>query len=248
MRPILLLFFILQASPVIAHPLFKGFTADYSVSRNGTILGVSKRRLVMREDGKILDYASTTIPQGVIALFISDRFMEHSLIHITSKGIQPRRYDYQRTGGKKEIIFQARFDWQKNHILMSNQQAPQAILPNTQDLLSFQLVLMKGLYLGQRQFKFHIVDHKRIQQQTLNYTQAQKINSSHGELDVLQLEQHTEKNKYRFSFRCAKQLYYLPVSIRKTEQDGDVIELNLTRFNNKPFHLYKQQEEEEYSD
>ena len=244
MRYILLLIFFAQTSPAIANPLFSGFTADYDVSRNNTFLGVSKRRLVAREHGKKLDYASTTIPQGLVALFVSDRFMEHSLIHVTPQGLQPHRYDYQRTGGKKEITFQASFDWQTKRIQMSNQKETQAMQPNTQDLLSFQLALMDGLHRGRRQFDFRILDHKRIQRQTLVYTKSQKMNSSHGELNVLQLEHHAEKSDYRFTFWCAKQLHYLPIMIRKTEQDGDVIELKLKRFNKEGFQLLDQNEQE----
>ena len=231
MRHVILLIFIFQAGLVHANPLFSGFTADYDVTRNGMFLGVSKRRLVMHEQGKILNYASTTIPKGLVALFISDRFMEYSLIHVTPQGLQPQRYDYQRIGGKKEITFQAKFDWKKKHILVSNQQEPQTIQTNTQDLLSFQLALMEGLYQGLRQFNFHIVDHKRIQGQTLKYIKTQKIASSRGQLEVLQLEHQAEKSNYRFTFWCAKQLHYLPIIIRKVNQDGDVIQLKLKRFN-----------------
>lgn len=237
MRQLLLLIFFVQANPVNANPLFTGFTADYEVSRNGTILGESNRRLVMREQGKKLDYASTTIPKGLIALFFSDRFMEHSLIEVTPQGLQPQRYDYQRIGGRKEITFQASFDWQKKRIRMSNKKETQAMPPDTQDLLSFQLALMEGLYQGRRQFDFHIVDHKRIQRQTLKYTKSQKMESSHGQLDVLQLEHQAEKSNYRFTFWCAKQLHYLPILIRKIEQDGDVIQLKLKRFNKDRFRL-----------
>lgn len=244
MRRILLLVFIFQANLVHANPLFSGFTANYDVSRNNTFLGVSNRRLVMREHGKILDYASTTIPKGLVALFFSDRFMEHSLIHVTAQGLQPRRYDYQRTGGKKEITFQARFDWQKKRILMSNKKETQAMPPNTQDLLSFQLALMEGLYQGRRQFDFHIVDHKRIQRQTLKYTKSQKMESSHGQLDVVQLEHQAEKSNYRFTFWCAKQLHYLPILIRKIEQDGDVIQLKLKRFNKDRFYWPAEEQSE----
>lgn len=240
MRPFLFCLLVLQTHLLHANPLFKGFTAEYDVMRNGALLGVSKRRLVTREQGNKLDYASTTLPEGLIALFVSDRFMEHSLVHVTPQGLQPWRYEYQRTGGKKEITFQARFDWKNRRILMSNTDQAQKLLPNTQDLLSFQLALMQGLYQGQRRFNFQVVDHKRIQLQTLEYTRTEQIQSSFGRLDVLQLEHKAEKSNYRFTFWCARQLNFLPVRIRKTEQDGDVILLRLRRFDKRPFQLQGQ--------
>lgn len=240
MRPVLFFFLALLVLPLNANPMFSGFTAEYEVSRNDMVLGVSKRRLVSREHGTKLDYASTTIPQGLVALFISDRFMEHSLIHVTPSGLQPRRYEYQRTGGKKEITFQANFDWRNKQIQVTGNEQAQEMLPNTQDLLSFQLALMQGLYEGKREFHFQIVDHKRTQLQSLVYSRTEQVRSSLGKLDLLQLEHKANKSNYRFTFWCAKQLNYLPVKIRKIEHDGDVILLKLKHLDKEKFHLFDQ--------
>jgi len=237
MRMLLPLLLLLPTNPSFANPLFAGFSADYEVSKNGTVLGISHRQLIARDQGKKLDYAATTIPTGIVALFISDRFMEHSLMQVMSTGIQPQQYEYQRTGGKKEITFQAKFNWPHKNILVSGQANPQPLLPNTQDLLSFQIALMQGLARGIKKFKFQIVDHKRVQLQELEYTQSSIQNSSLGPLDVLQLEHHAAQSHYRFTFWCAKQLDYLPIKITKTEQDGDIIQLKLQRFNKKAFYL-----------
>ncbi len=245
MRHILLLIVVFQTTLVNANPLLNGFTAIYDASHNDIYLGISKRQLFVRDGGTTLDYASTTIPKGLVALFVSDQFIEHSLINVTPQGLLPQRYDYQRTGGKKEITFQARFDWQKKQILLSNQTEAQSLLPNSQDLLSFQLALMKGLYQGQRKFNFHLVDHKRIQLQTLEYTKSIKMHSSYGELDVLQLEHKTAKSDYQFTFWCAKQLHYLPIMIQKIKQDGDIVQLKLKRLDNKDFQLLNQQQSED---
>lgn len=217
--------------PLHANPLFSGFTADYEVSKNGTILGESHRRLISREHGKILNYASTTIPTGIISLFVSDKFMEHSVVEISKNTILPKKYEYQRTGGKKEITFKATFDWRKKRIQMTGHNSPEELKPDTHDLLSFQLALMKGLMNGQRSFQFQVVDHKRIQTQTLKYTRQEKVKTSMGILNVLQLDHRAEKSQYHFTFWCAQELHYLPIKITKTEQDGDIIQLKLKRFN-----------------
>lgn len=246
MRRGLLLLLLLNTSTADANPLFNGFTADYEVSKNNTVLGVSHRRLVMRDQGKKLDFASTTVPTGIIALFISDRFIEHSLIHINKSGIQPQRYEYQRTGGKKEITFQAKFDWKNRLIQRSSSEYPDILQSGTQDLLSFQLALIKGLEEGQKQFQFEIVDHKRIQTQKLNYSKSFQIDSSYGKLDILQLDHKADESHYSFTFWCARQLHYLPVKIIKTENDGDIIQLKLTRYNQTPFRLLEESEQSEW--
>lgn len=240
MRQVLFFLLALLTTPLHADPLFSGFTAEYEVSRNGTFLGTNKRRLDVREEGRLLDYASTTTPEGLVALFVSDQFMEHSLIRVTPEGLRPLRYDYQQTGGKKQVTFQARFDWQKKRIRLSSRDGTLPLLPHTQDLLSFQLALMRGLSRGQRQFSFQIVDHKRIRLHTLEYIKTEQTPSSLGPLEILQLQQKADKASYRFSFWCARQLDYLPVRIDKTEDDGDVISLQLRRYKQSPFHLGNQ--------
>ena len=231
MRLIVTVSLLLHLKLCLANPLLSGFAAEYEVSKNGTVLGISHRQLISRDQGKKLDYAATTLPTGIISLFVSDRFMEHSQMHHTAAGIRPLQYEYQRTGGKKEITFKASFNWHKKQLLLSNQTRPQTLLPNSHDLLSFQLALMQGLAQGSRQFSFQIVDHKRVQSQRLEYVKSKKMTSALGELEVLQLNQSATNSHYHFSFWCAKELFYLPVIITKTEHDGDIIELRLTKFN-----------------
>ncbi len=240
MRLVLTLLLLIAALPLNANPLFKGFTAEYDVIRNDMTLGVSKRQLLAREQGARLDYASTTYPEGLVAMFVSDRFVEHSQVRITANGLQPMNYVYQRTGGDKDMIFRAQFDWQKQQITMTGQAEPQPLQPNTQDLMSFQLALMQGLEKGQRQFHFQLVDHKRIQAQNLEYTRTQQIPSSLGRLDVLTLEHKASDGRYRFIFECAKQLSYLPIKIQKIEQDGTVVMLKLRLFNTQAFQLFEE--------
>lgn len=237
MRLVLSLLLFLPTLPLIANPLFSGFTAEYDVIRNDMLLGVSKRQLVARDNGTKLDYSSTTYPEGLVAMFFSDRFMEHSQVAITANGLQPMSYEYQRTNGNHDMIFWAKFDWQKKQITMSSQTEPQALLPDTQDLLSFQLAIMQGLEQGQRHFRFQLVDHKRIQTQNLQYIKTERTPSSLGMLDMLTLEHKASDGKYRFMFWCAKQLHYLPIKIQKIEQDGTIIMLRLRSFNKQAFRL-----------
>lgn len=242
-----LFFLILFVIPfqLSASPLFDGFTAEYEVFHNGTFLGISKRRLVTREQGKKLDYASTTIPKGLISIFFSDQYMEHSLIERTATGLRPIQYDYQQTGGKTETAFQAKFDWLKRTINMTSQSKPVKLVKGSQDLLSFQLAIINGLQHGKKYFKFHIVDHKRIRLQKLKYSLTVKMPSSMGEIDVVKLDHVDSKTDYHFNFWCAKQLDFLPILIRKTKQNGKVTELRLKTINQEKFSIRRDDDQEE---
>lgn len=237
MRYLFLLTVFFPLPQLHASPLLNGFTAEYEVFYNDTFLGVSKRRLVTREHGKKLDYAATTIPKGLLAFFFSDQYMEHSLIEKTPEGLRPVQYDYQQTGGKTNSTFQAKFDWQKGIITMTDREQAVDLIKGSQDLLSFQLAIIDGLQKGKQYFSFHVVDHKRVRLQKLKYSLTVKMPSSIGEIDVIKLDHVDSKTDYHFNFWCAKQLNFIPILIRKTKQNGKITELRLKSFNSENFSI-----------
>ena len=235
-----LFLFIAPYAVTHAHPLLDGFSAEYDVIRNGLNLGVTKRQLVKR-GSESLEFFSNTRAEGFVALLVSDVFTEHSVIQAGKEGIRPTQYAYQQNGGKTVKIFNASFDWDKQQLIRSTTKGTEPLAANTQDLLSFQLAIIVGLYQGQRNFDFTIVDHKRIQQHKLNYSGMETIATSQGKLNVVRLEHKNSRKNDRFTFWCAEKLHYLPIMIRKIEHDGDVVLLKLRKFNARPINLLDSQ-------
>ena len=231
--PRLLSFILLLFAPLLsahANPLFEGYTAEYDVIRNDLHLGVTKRQLIKR-DANNLEFLSRTEPEGLVALLVSDVFVERSMIRLDQSGIRPLEYYYQQSGGKTEKTFKAEFDWDKHQLHRSTSNESNALPDNAQDLLSFQLAIIYGLDKGQRHFDFNIVDHKRIQEHRLDYSGMKRLPGSQGELSVLRLDHKDSRNEDHFTFWCAEKFHYLPVRIQKVEHDGDVVLLKLRRFN-----------------
>ena len=236
--PRLLSFILLLFAPLCsaqANPLFEGFSAEYDVIRNDLNLGVTKRQLIKR-DAHTLEFLSHTEPEGLVALLVSDVFVERSMIQLDKSGIRPLEYTYRQSGGKTEKTFEAEFDWSKQQLHRSTSKQPDPLPADTQDLLSFQLAIVDGLYKGQRHFNFSIVDHRRIQEHKLDYSGTELLPGSQG-LSVLRLDHQSSRKKDRFTFWCAEKFNYLPVMIQKVEHDGDVVLLKLRRFNGRRIDL-----------
>jgi len=237
--PRLISFIFLLFAPFFcayANPLFEGFSAEYDVIRNDLNLGVTTRQLIKR-DAQTLEFISNTKPEGFVALLVSDVFMERSVIQVGKHGIRPEQYTYQQSGGKTEKTFKADFDWSKQRLHRSTSKDAEPLPADTQDLLSFQLAILEGLYKGQRHFNFTIVDHKRVQQHRLDYAGMEKLPGSQGNLTVIRLDHQNSRKKDRFTFWCAEKFHYLPVMIQKLEHDGDVVLLKLRRFNGRRIDL-----------
>ena len=232
----LLLLLFIPLLNVQANPLFEGFTAEYDVIRNDLNLGVTKRQLI-KHDAHSLEFLSRTEPEGLVALLISDVFDERSVIQLDASGVRPLEYTYQQSGGKTKKSFKAEFDWDKHQLHRSNSNETDALPDNTQDLLSFQLAILDGLYKKQHHFNFTIVDHKRIQEHQLDYSGMERLPGSNGGLNVLRLDHKDTRKKDHFTFWCAEKYHYLPVRIQKVEHDGDVVLLKLRRFNGRRIDL-----------
>ena len=221
-----------------ANPLLKGFTAHYDVSRNGMALGVIKRELVADDDGT-LTFLSTTIAEGMVALFVKDIIAEESTILFKNNVLKPLRYQYLKTGGKKQQHIAVTFDWGKNIFSHSTTKKSSPLPADSHDLLSFQLDLSKGLSQGQEKFAYTIIDHKRVQTHSLRITGKETLSTSKGKLLATRLEQEKNNHRYWFTFWCVPELHYLPIIIRKTEYDGDKITMRLRQYNGQAFKIKK---------
>ena len=225
-----------------ANPLLNGFSAHYSVDRNGMALGVVKKELSLTKPDT-LTFKSTTIAEGVVALFVSDIITETSTIQFKNNILRPLRYEYKKTGGKKEKQIQVEFDWKKKRL--NHSAIPDKLdLPiNGHDLLSFQLALSQGLSAQQKKFVFTVVDHKRVKPQALKLVAEEILTTSKGKLTTIRLEQVNKNGRYWFSFWFAPEMNYLPVVIQKTEHDGDKVTMRLRQFNGKLISIQNKEEE-----
>lgn len=213
---------LLFASQAHADILNSGFSVEYEVYKDETYIGVARRTLKKLPDNHWL-YHSSTEAKGFISLFVSDVINEQSRLKQTHDQIIPLQYNYDQTGGKREKHYQLDFDWDSMQATNQDKQSLE-MRPRSQDLLSFQLQIMKVLRNNPGQLDLHIVSRNKTYKHTLLKKDDEKIETQIGELST---RVYADKE---YTVWSAPSIEYLPVKIRKTEDDGDIIELVIKSF------------------
>jgi len=109
--------------------------ATYSITRVGQAIGEISETLDIAQGQYRLE--STTIPVGVLAIFVKDIIKKSSSGAYDGQGYHPQQYSYQRST-KPQKNLNAHFDWKK-HIATFNfdgKTESQALPEQLQDLLS----------------------------------------------------------------------------------------------------------------
>jgi hypothetical protein len=109
--------------------------ATYSITRAGQAIGEVNEALEITKDQYRLE--STTIPVGVLAVFVKDIIKKTSSGAFDSMGFHPQQYTYQRSTKPKKDL-DAHFDWAKKTATFNfdGGAESQALPEQLQDLLS----------------------------------------------------------------------------------------------------------------
>ena len=213
--------------------LENGFQADYTLSKNDFTVGVAEYRLYPQPTGMLI-YESTAKPEGLAAVFIHDRIVERSHIIQLQNGLRPQKYEYQQKGGKEDSSYALKFDWLQHKLVNTHINKTLKLPPDTQDMLSFQLQLMKTLQAGKKKLSFHLAEQNKINAYQLEFKQKLKLETALGEMNVVLMEHRHPKDHDVFRFWCAPSLEYLPVRIEHIEEDGDRVLFQIRRFASLP--------------
>ncbi len=226
---------LLLLVPVISHAglLEQGFQVDYTLSKNDFTVGVAEYRLYPQPAGGLI-YESTARTEGLAALFIHDRIVERSHILQSQNGLRPQKYEYQQKGGKEDSGYQLKFDWQHHKLVNTHLKKTLDLPTDTQDMLSFQLELMKALQAGRKNFSFHLAEKNEINAYDLAFKKKMTLRTTLGEMEVVLMEHQQPKGHDVFRFWCAPGLQYLPVRIEHIEADGDRVVFQIRHFASLP--------------
>ena len=208
------------ASPGIAGLLETGFEATYEVLHNEFYLGDAVRTLE-HKDGQALIYRSHTSPKGIAKAFVSDIIDETSTIKINNNRFQPTLYAYNQHGGKKDKIFQLKFDWNAKKLWNSYKEKTFPLKAETHDVLSFQLQLMQDMQAGKKFISYTIADKKRVDSYQLTQARTEKVETPMKTLSAVKMVSNKIRGKTQFIIWCAPALGYLPIKVMKIDEDGD---------------------------
>lgn len=178
-----------------------------------------------QEDSATYTLSSTTEAKGLASLFF-DRLIQTSEGSITEKGLRPNHYRYQYGSNEKKTQY-ANFAWSDGIIEMHSSKGikTEQAIEGTQDLLSFMYQFMYTPPLASMQIT--MTNGKNLRTYTYSFEGEKVITTKLGDLKTIHiLKTGTEDEKTELWLAIDYQ--YLPVKVRKTEKNGNVIEQTAT--------------------
>lgn len=197
------------------------FVAVYSLHSMGTRFADMERSFSRLDNGEYL-YRSETRTVGLLALFRKDHIIEKSTWHFTGGQLQPLKYSYEHTGGKRDRDVVVEFDWSSRRIINSingsSWQMP--IRSYIMDKLLYQLAIMYDLEKGKRDISYAIADGGRIKNYDFELLGEDRTETPIGEFSTLKLIRHKPNSRRKTVIWCARELGYMPVKVENVENNG----------------------------
>lgn len=195
---------------------------------DGYKVGQSKVRYEARGDGTYL-LVSESEAKGFASWFISGTLLQRSEGLVTEYGLQPHSFLYQY--GKHNKTRQAVLDWEQGRITLETDKGSKSSrLPaGTQDLMSFMYQFMYVPPL--REMLLNITNGKRLKAYSYSFVGEEDLSTKMGAMRVIHIENINDDGDEKTELWLALEYNYLPVKIRKTEEDGSVIEQVITSIN-----------------
>jgi hypothetical protein len=223
----LLVFFPLANAHGAPESPLPAFNAEYSLKRNGIIMGTSTRSLSSASDGTFI-YASSTQATGIIAWFIKDRIDEYSKWTFDGTQIRPLEYSYNRHGGDKTRQVKLNFDWQRHIVTNTIDGDPwrMEIPPDAQDKLVYQLAIMADLLNGKKNLEYKIADGGKLKDYAFAIEGEEVLNTALGKVKTVRIQRIGDRRDT--TVWCAPQFSYLPVRLEQQDTDGSELTMQIT--------------------
>lgn len=209
-----------------ADVLSKSFEYIFALSKNDFTLAHVNRKL----DASVnkLTFTSHAYPVGFAALFIGDTITEQTILKVHNNAPIPQSYSYTKSNsGEIKKQFHIIFDWQNKVATDNRVTKPFTLTNHTFDALSFQLALAKAIQQQQADLTFTLIDNKQSRSYTLKNQGKEQLDTEAGQFNTVKVEYFDKVKKRQVIIWCAQQLDYLPVQIKRIDNDGDYGTLKL---------------------
>ncbi|MDP2153573.1 MAG: DUF3108 domain-containing protein [Methylotenera sp.] len=201
---------------------------EFEVTRGGdsSILGTAYITFSMDSRKNTYQLTSIIEPKGLASIFLN-KLEQYSEGKVDEEGLKPSYYAYEfgANSGKNQY---AHLRWSEGVIEMtSNKGKKLEPLPEgTQDFLSFMYQFMFTPPLNVMQIT--MTNGKYLRTYTYSFEGEETITTKLGDIKTLHLLKSGE-NQEKTEVWLALDYQYLPVKIRKTEKNGNVIEQIATK-------------------
>ncbi|HEU4708249.1 MAG TPA: DUF3108 domain-containing protein [Methylophilaceae bacterium] len=200
--------------------------ADFNLRQKSGVVGSSHVSFKQYPDGTYT-LVSTTEANGLLSLFLRGQLIQKSEGVVTAKGLQPARFSYVMTSNDDKTR-RASFDWQSGKLALETHKGVSqvALVPGAQDLLSFmyQFVFVPPL----ESMEIPITNGKKLDTYSYSFEGEEELRTDMGNIRTLHLV-HDGSNEEKTELWLALGYQYMPVKIRKTEDNGSVIEEVITK-------------------
>lgn len=193
---------------------------------DGYKIGQSKMRYELNDDGSYL-LESMSEAKGIASLFVSGSLLQRSEGVVTEQGLQPRSFLYQY--GSRNKTRRADFDWKSGSLVIETDGDSRSVnLPvGAQDLMSFMYQFM---YIPPLQeMSLNITNGKRLKVYHYSFVGEEDLSTRMGSMRAIHIENINDDGDEKAELWLALEYNFLPVKIRKTEDDGSVIEQVITQ-------------------
>lgn len=200
---------------------------EFEVTRgdDSGVLGITQITFNMDVRRSTYQLTSITEAKGVASLFLS-KLEQYSEGNVDEKGLKPNYYAYQY-GNNSEKNQYARMSWTDGVIEMTSKKGKKSEpLPDgTQDFLSFMYQFMFTPPLNSMQIT--MTNGKYLRTYTYSFEGEETITTKLGDLKTLHLLKSGD-NQEKTEVWLALDYQNIPVRVRKTEKDGEVLEQTVT--------------------
>lgn len=199
---------------------------DYRILHKGSVVGTERQAYRIDPNGR---YTLTSVaePKGLLALALSD-LVQRSEGEVTEHGLRPSSYVYQY-GKNPDKAQRATFDWVTYTVRMEagGRTRTASVTDGVQDLMSFMFQFMFVPPL--QEMHLSITNGKRLKTYDYGFEGEEDLSTAIGTLHCMHIVKSSGDGEEKAEAWLAVDYHYLPVKIRKTEEDGTVTERNVTR-------------------
>jgi len=212
-----------SSNPVIGVSAY--IETGFELKQNGKSVGVSHISFKQAPDGTY-SLSSTTEATGVLSLFLHGQLIQTSTGLVTEQGLRPAEFHYEMTS-KQDKSRRAQFDWQAGELTLVTEKRTKkvALHEGAQDLLSFmyQFVFVPPM----ERMEIPITNGRKLDIYSYAFEGEEEFMTPVGNLRTVHLSYPGDDGE-KTELWLAVDYKYMPVKIRKTEEDGSVIEQFVT--------------------
>ncbi|HEV2614743.1 MAG TPA: DUF3108 domain-containing protein [Gammaproteobacteria bacterium] len=215
------------AMPAAAPFQFKNYAAHYTLRYDGIPFGKSTTTLLVNNPPSHYDLCidnRTTLP------FLHGNVEECSDGTLTPTRVKPNRYDYFYHRGDTHEHIRIEFNWKK-HIATITTMEPSkssqwhiAIPENTQDKVSYQLLLRRGLAQGKTAFSFPIADGGKLK------TYAFHVDTAENQKNTVKIIRDPMPSKEKLTIWFRSDIDYIVSKVKQHKNIADIGTASLDSF------------------